>query len=297
MATKVRIGTAPDNWGVWFPSDPKQTPWNRFLDEVVQAGYEGIELGPPGYLPTDIAKLKAEVKQRNLVVLTGFVMHHFDNPAQWPVIEKEVIGVGTLLQALRAPYLLPIDDTYTNLFTGEQTGRRRLDESAWERLIETIHRVARMAHDRFGLQVVFHPHAETHVEYEDQIEAFLEQTDPNLISLCLDTGHHAYKGGDPVRFMRKHHERIAYLHLKSVDRELQGRVEAQGIPFAKAVEMGIFCEPSKGAVDFKAFRDVLHEVNYQGWAIVEQDMYPAPFDKPLPIATRTRAYLREIGIG
>ncbi len=46
-----------------------------------------------------------------------------------------------------------------------------------------------------------------------------------------------------------------------------------------------------------AFRDVLRDINYQGWAIVEQDMYPAPFDKPLPIAKRTRAYLREIGIG
>ena len=41
-------------------------------------------------------------------------------------------------------------------------------------------------------------------------------------------------------------------------------------------------------VDFEAFRDVLKEVDYEGWAIVEQDMYPAPFDKPFPIAKRTR---------
>jgi inosose dehydratase len=59
----------------------------------------------------------------------------------------------------------------------------------------------------------------------------------------------------------------------------------------------MFCEPSRGAVDFAAFRDALREVNYDGWAVVEQDMYPAPFDKPLPIARRTREYLRNIGIG
>jgi len=100
-----------------------------------------------------------------------------------------------------------------------------------------------------------------------------------------------------VEFTRKHHARIPYLHLKSVDREIQKRVDEERIPFAKAVAMGIFCEPSRGAVDFEAFRDVLDRVNYQGWAIVEQDMYPAPFDKPLPIAKRTRRYLREIGIG
>ncbi len=59
----------------------------------------------------------------------------------------------------------------------------------------------------------------------------------------------------------------------------------------------MFCELSKGAVDILAFRDVLQQINYAGWAIVEQDMYPAPFDKPLPIAKRNRAYLREVGLG
>lgn len=61
--------------------------------------------------------------------------------------------------------------------------------------------------------------------------------------------------------------------------------------------MGMFCEPKEGVVDFAALRDVMREVGYQGWAIVEQDMYPAPFDKPLPIAARTRQYLREMGVG
>ena len=78
---------------------------------------------------------------------------------------------------------------------------------------------------------------------------------------------------------------------------MRDEVEANDIPFAKAVEMGVFCEPAKGVIDFKTFRDVLEEVDFEGWAIVEQDMYPAPFDKPLPIAKRTRAYLREIGFG
>ena len=56
----IKIGTAPDDWGVWFPSDPKQTPWHRFLDEVAEAGFEWIELGPYGYLPTDINLLRSE---------------------------------------------------------------------------------------------------------------------------------------------------------------------------------------------------------------------------------------------
>ena len=41
----LRIGTAPDSWGVWFPDDPNQVPWRRFLDEVVESGYEWIDSG------------------------------------------------------------------------------------------------------------------------------------------------------------------------------------------------------------------------------------------------------------
>ncbi len=131
----------------------------------------------------------------------------------------------------------------------------------------------------------------------DQIEALLEATEPELVSLLLDTGHHAYCGGDPVAFMKQHHARIPYLHLKSVDGEISARVATENIPFAKAVAMDMFVEPSRGKVDFAAFRDVLREIDYVGYGIVEQDMFPAPFDKPLPIARRTRAYLREIGLG
>lgn len=293
----IKIGSAPDSWGVWFPSDSKQTPWNRFLDEIVEAGYEWTELGPYGYLPTNLGQLRSELEKRKLKVSATFVMKALEDSALWPEIEQEVLGAGELLAQLGAKFMVLIDDTHTNLFTGEPIAPARLEPAGWKKLIDTTHRVAEIVRERFGLTVVFHPHADTHVEYEDQIERFLEDTNPATVSLCLDTGHHAYRGGDPVRFMRRHHERIPYLHLKSVYRHLQQKVEAEKIPFAKAVGMDLFCEPSEGAVDFPAFRDVLREINYSGFAIVEQDMYPAPFDKPLPIAARTRSYLREIGLG
>ncbi len=293
----VKIAGAPVSWGVWFASDPKQPPWERFLDEAVEAGYEWIELGPYGYLPTDLVTLRGELEKRRLKVVGTIVMAVLEEPSGWPALEEQVLGVGELLAGLSAKFLVLIDDFYSDLFTGNPTGPRLLDESAWTRLIDTTHRVADIAIERFGLRVAYHPHAETHVEYEDQIEAFLEQTDPERVSLCLDIGHHAYRGGDPVSFMRRHHQRVVHIHLKNVDKVIRERVKAESIPFGAAVGMGVFCEPSTGAVDFAAFRDVLREVDYDGWATVEHDLYPAPFDKPLPIAKRTLGYLRDIGIG
>lgn len=292
----VTIGSAPDNWGVWFPSDPKQTPWQRFLDEIVEAGYEWTELGPYGYLPTDPSVLQAELAKRGLKVSGTFAIADLADPAAWPELERQVLGAGELLAALNAKFLVLIDGIYSDERTGLPLRPPRLDDDGWKRLVATTHTVADIARTKFGLQMVFHPHAETHVEYEDQIERLLEDTEPH-VGLCLDTGHHAYRGGDPVRFMRKHYQRIPYLHIKSVDREIQRQVEAERIPFAKAVGMDMFCELARGAVDFLAFRDVLRDLNYSGWAIVEQDMYPAPFDKPLPLAKRNRVFLREIGIG
>lgn len=292
----VKIGSAPDSWGVWFAQDERQTPWNRFLDEIVAAGYQWTELGPYGYLPTDLATLRAELGDRGLKVSGSFAMGAMEDPEAWPDLERQIRGSGELLAGLDASFLALIDDTYSDQSTGVPIASKRLDDDAWRRLVDTAHRAADVARE-YDLQLVFHPHAETHVEYEDQIELFLAQTDPARVALCLDTGHHAYRGGDPVAFMRRHHQRIPYLHLKSVDRDVQRRVEDEDIPFATAVAMDMFCEPARGAVDFEAFRDVLQEIDYQGWGTVEQDMYPAPFDKPLPIARRTREYLRAIGLG
>ena len=294
---EIRIGSAPDSWGVWFAEDEKQIPWDRFLDEIQEAGYEWTELGPYGYLPTDLSILQKELEQRHLSVTSGFVMAQIEDPDSWPELERQLLGAGELLAALGADYLVLIDDTYSDPWTGEMHSPKQLAEDAWQRFIDTAHRVAKIATSRFGLRLVFHPHAETHVEYEDQIERFLSQTDPELVAVCFDTGHHAYRGGDPIAFMRKHHERIPYLHLKSVDSEVVQKVEAEEITFGTAVGMGIFCGPALGSVDFIAFREVLQEIGFSGFAIVEQDMYPVPFDQPLPIAKRTREYLREIGIG
>jgi hypothetical protein len=41
-------------------------------------------------------------------------------------------------------------------------------------------------------------------------------------------------------------------------------------------KVGIF----KGDVDFIALRDVIKDIGFSGYAIVEQDMYPAPLISP-----------------
>jgi inosose dehydratase len=288
-----RLGSAPDSWGVWFPDDPKQTPWSRYLDEVAEAGYRYTELGPYGYLPTDPDVLRPELERRGLTVAAGFTMFDLEDEGAWEAGLAQTRGTARLVQALGAEYLIVIDDVYTNLVTGEARVSPTLDGAAWQRLVDAVARLYGVAEEH-GLRAVVHPHVQTHIESEEQIERLLD--DAPGVELCLDVGHHAYSGGEPISFFRKHRARIPYLHLKSVDGQLRQRVEDDGTSFADAVAEGVFVEPAEGVIDFEAFRDALQEQAYEGYGIVEQDMYPTPFDRPLPIARRTHDYLVGLGL-
>lgn len=232
----IKIGTAPDAWGVWFPDDPKQISAIRFLDEVVEAGFEWIELGPYGYLPIKLSKLRSELDQRGLKVCACVVEGNLEEPSAWPGVEKQVLGGGELAAGLDGRFMVLIDEGYVDLVTDKPNGPTRLDEDAWSRLIDTTQKIAQMARDRFALKVAFHPNAETHVESEDQIETLLEQTDPDLVSLCVDLGHHAYRGGDPVAFIRRHHQRILHIHFKNVEGQVLKQIEAKKSKWVKQLE-------------------------------------------------------------
>ena len=294
---KVRVGSCPVSWGVWFPRDEKQIPWQRFLDELVEAGYEATELGPYGYLPTDIPTLERELESRRLTVTGSMVEGYFHLAEEWPAIERKLRDLGPVLRALGATYVNLVHEVYNDPLTGEQIHPKELDDQGWKHMVETFVRAAEIVRDEYGLTPLVHAVSNSHLEYEHQLERFLDETDAGLLPLCFDLGHYVFRGGDPLAFLARHHDRIHTLHLTNVDEAVRDRVEAHDIPFGTAVQMGVFCEPAAGVIDFEAVRDVLADVDFEGWAMAEQDMYPAPFDKPLPIAKRTREYLREIGFG
>ncbi|MBV9597365.1 MAG: TIM barrel protein [Chloroflexi bacterium] len=291
----IHVGTAPDSWGVWFSNDQRQTPWRRFLDEVKQAGYDSIELGPYGYLPTDTERLAGELAERSLKLAGGTLSGDFDAPDCWQAMRDRTAGVCDILAALGARYVVLLDGGYFDA-NGVAVSSRELDDSGWARTRDNLHRIGEYTGSR-GIASVFHPHADTTIQYEPQIERLLELTDPALINLCLDVGHHAYAGGDAVRFFGEHHARVTYLHLKDVDAGIARRAREADWPFGRAVNAGGFVDLGDGCVDIVGINRVAERVGYEGWGIVEQDMFPAPFEKPLPIARRNREFLRANGIG
>ena len=289
--SRLRLGSCPYSWGVWYADDPAQTPWQRFLDELAQAGYQWLELGPYGYLPTDPARLEDEVGRRGLRVSGQAVFGGLHNPGKWDQDLKAARQVAELVTAMGARHVVLLPDD-----VGPDAPE--LDADGWRTLTDATSRLGRILAEEYGVQAAFHPHADSLVGTQPQVERFLEATDPASVSLCLDTGHIAYYDGDNVALIRNYPERIGYLHIKQADPAVLKEVREQHLGFAEAVRRGVMCEPPRGEPAVEPLLDAVDQaLDGDLFMIVEQDLYPCDPDVPLPIATRTRAYLRQLGVG
>lgn len=292
----IRVGSAPDSWGVWFADDPRQTPWERFLDEVVAAGYTRIELGPYGYLPTDPVRLKEELGRRGLTMTAGTTFEHLHRPDSWESTWRDVSAVAELAAAMGAQHLVVMPSMWRDGTTGE-TVEPQLDDEARARHGRQVTELGRRVAAEYGLRTQFHPHADGHVDTQDTVERFLAESDGEHVNLCLDTGHISYCGGDNLELIRTYPDRIGYVHLKQVDPTVLAAVQAEGLGFGEAVKRGVMCEPPLGVPELPPVLAALEGLDADVFAIVEQDLYPCPPDVPLPIARRTLAYLRTHGGG
>ncbi len=293
----IDVGTGPDSWGVWFADAPGQIGWKAYLDEVAKAGYRFTEIGPYGYAPPDPKQVVADLAAVGLGALASFAEVDLSAPDSHDSVVVDVDRVAALVAEVGGRFVNVIDATYRDLSTGVDLGPAELDAERWQRLTATCNELGRLVGDRYGLMMTFHPHVDTHVERTEQIERLLADTDPAVVSLVFDTGHHAYRGGDALEFFEAHHERIAYLHLKSIDPDIRTQIDDEDLPLVEGVKRGVFCEPSHGGIDFAKLAKLIADVDFTGAACVEQDMHQPADGVALDIAARTRVYLQEIGLG
>lgn len=291
MSSMITIGTAPDSWGVWFPSDPEQVPPDVFLHEVAEAGYEWIELGPYGYLPSDAAKLSEQLDEYGLGVLAGTVFEHLHRSDSWDDVWTQVTNVAALTQAVGGKHIVVIPDVWRHHKTGEPVENRDLTGEQWKQKTSGLDELGRRILSEYGLHVQFHSHADSHVGYQPDIERFLESTNPDWVNLCFDTGHIAYYGGDCLELIEKYPDRIGYLHLKQVNPQVIEQVLDKDLSFPEAVRMGAMIEPPLGVPEMPALLEAVSALDRDIDGIIEHDLYPCSPDLPLPIAKRTKAYL------
>ncbi|MGP8000665.1 MAG: TIM barrel protein [Streptosporangiaceae bacterium] len=296
VAANLCLGSAPDSWGVWFPADDRQVPYSRFLDELVAAGYQWFELGPYGYLPTDPARLAEEAGRRGLRVSGGTVFGALHRPQDWADMLATTRRVAALTAAAGAHHLVFIPPLFRDEKSGAFTEPAQLGAAQWAALTAAANELGQILLNAYDVRLCLHPHADTHIQTQPEIERFLDGTDPRWVSLCLDTGHVAYGGGDALDLIRRYGDRVGYVHIKQMDPAVLDQVRAEGLSFGAAVQRGVCVEPPAGVPDPAAVIRALAGLDVPLFVIVEQDLYPCGPGVPLPIATRTRDYLAGCGL-
>lgn len=296
MTGTIQIATAPGTWGIEPVDDPRQVPWQLVVDEAAAAGFDGIELGPYGYLPTDAVQLGRELAARGLGLAAGFVMEPFHDSGQTSRILSEAQQTCELLAAAGATTLVVIAGLVPerSATAGRHEVAPPLEGGSRLTFIRTVSALVDRANVA-GLRAAFHPHAGTYVEFDDEIDRILKEADGRL-GLCIDTGHCVYSGIDPSELLERYGEQVVHVHFKDLHHELLDDALRNEATFEQAVASGVFCALGDGSVDLGTFIQGLGTIGYDGWATYEQDRVAADHPQARPDAERSLAYLRTLGI-
>ncbi len=298
----IAVAGAPVSFGVFelTPDDDALVlPTADALTAVLaRTGYAGVDLGPVGFLGRG-DELRRRLDTNGLELAGGWVDLPFSDD------EAFAASLSTLDTALdvfsdavdghpsRAPLptLADSGDAIRKANPGGGAGHS-LDEQGWDRFARNLATAAARVRAR-GLEPTFHHHACTFVETPDEVDTFLARTD---VDLTFDTGHLLIGGGDVLQSWQRWQGRINHLHLKDVRTGVLREIVEGGGGMIEVWSGGTFVPLGDGDLAVGALMDDVVASGWDGWLVVEQDVYPvAGADPQAPVrdAETNRRVLRK----
>ena len=305
----MRAASAPVSFGVFemTAGDSGLPDPEALLDAIVETGYTGTELGPPGYLGEG-GRVGARLAERRLALAGSFLplrLSRREHEAEdFAALEATLDLLDEAAPADGGRPAVLISDAFCE--PERMAGAGRIDElpDTWlpddrfDVLAENAHRAAARCRER-GYLPSFHYHGGTYVETPREIERLVERLDPAVLGLCFDSGHSLFGGGDPVELLDRHGSLVTHVHLKDVDTGVMGEIRRGGLGLEEAWRRGVFCRFGEGGVDLAGVIRRLESLGYDGWVVVEQDRYVKPGQSLADLAEDARAnreYLRRLGV-
>jgi inosose dehydratase len=303
---KITVANAPISYGAFELTvgiDPNVPDAEFVLDEVSGAGYAGIDLGPVGYLG-DGPVLAERLAQRNLGLAGAYLEFPFSNPNElkklYPDLDAMLDTFDAVVDNVPGPRPRPTIADASSDTRRLLPGRSHsdpllgLDAEAWGAFEIGLNDVLTRCRDR-GYEPTFHPETGTYVEATWEINKVLEISD---VGLCLETGHIFVCGGDPLEVLRSSPERINHVHLKDAVRSRMDKLIADNEPTPAIWTREVFCALGEGDVDIDGVLNELVRLDFEGWLVVEQDIFPQTaerFAKAIADQKANRQYLSSRG--
>lgn len=286
----IRLGIAPIAWSNDdLPQLGGDTPLETCLKESREAGFSGTETG--GKFPMDPSRLGPILRAHGLKLVSGW----FSGRLLDGSVEREKDRMTQqfhTFKELGAPVMVYAETT------GSVQGQRQVPVSKRPRIADGDFRdygrkLTALAEDMAdrGIPMAYHHHMGTIIETEAEVDLLMNHTG-SAVGLLVDTGHITYAGGNPLAMTRRHARRVNHVHCKDVRLSVLGEARARDWSFLDTVLAGVFTVPGDGGVDFRAFAQLLAEIGYSGWAVVEAEQDPAKAP-PLQYARMGHAHLTD----
>jgi inosose dehydratase len=270
------LGIHPINWvGEDVKEHGDACTFEQIMTDIQALGLKGTEMGRK--YPTDIGVLKRELAARDVQLVSQWKSVFFSEPsrreAELAAYREHVLFLKEMGSKVISTAEIGGSLHWDPRRSPNEQEVARLDEAGWQSLAEGLNLAGAIAQEH-GMKLTYHHHGGTVVEKPKEIDRLMELTDPSLVYLLFDTGHAYYGGSDPLTLLKKHYDRIAYVHLKDIRQEVLDEARAEGVDFATCIRKGVFTVPGDGCLDFKPIFEELIKQEYVGWALLEGEQDP-----------------------
>mgnify|MGYP001393959782 CR=1 FL=1 len=257
----IKVANAPCSWGILeFGLQGEGVAATQVLQEMSAAGFEGTELGDWGFLPTNPLVLTEVLERYGLSLVGAFVpVNLVDADTHKAGVEAAVRTADLLARTSSGAKLVLADDNGKDPERTRLAGRigseQALDADQWQVFTQGVERIARSVKEQTGVSTVFHHHCAGFVETPSEVDFLLENTSPDLLGLCLDTGHFMYGGGEPMEALKAYGDRVWHIHFKDCDHLISRPVVFQNRGFGMTpMEQGLRVV---GTVEFGGLKNPL----------------------------------------
>ncbi len=251
--------------GCWGPVTPPGMPLPllKILDETAAGGFNGVRLtGFPEILERNDMSLdqySEELAKRGLKFSTVSFGGQYYDPAQHDDIRQRARFAldAHRKHGAKAMVFFPPG-------LAEETAALR-DSFAF------LNELGKMAVEEFGVRMGLHNHTDSLIENQEQVDHFLEGTDPRYVFCAWDSAHLLLGGCDVVATYKKSIDRLVYTDFKDATLTPVGDdyVTPNGQRYAGDSHAGEFynsmLELGRGQIDFPVLMRMLAKANYRGW--------------------------------
>jgi inosose dehydratase len=266
--SEMRFGYAAITWG----GNDVQA-----IKDVSEVGFRGIQIRSNvlkdfGEKPSALAEL---LRQHSLkfVALSG----------GGPRGDSYVTAEEVATQVKHATFLRAAGGLYLQMTDSARPRDRKPESKDFKALGRLLTEIGKRTAD-LGIPMAYHNHMGSLGERPDEVDALMDAADPRYVKLLLDVAHYAQGGGDPAKAIRKHRDRILFLHIKDVE---------SMAPKGESANAYRFVELGRGRVDLPAVFSALKQIKFRGWAIVELDSVPDKARTPRDSAIISKKYIED----